>query len=218
MRRMLRLGSVVLCVAGVLVGSGGPAAAAPNGRIIAITTGEGTVDMVFQASELPPGQSVDAASVRVEVDGVEVPATAKPLGGGAKPVSRTAVLVMDVSGSMQGDGIAGAKKAAAAFLAAVPADVRVGLVTFGNTARVAVAPTTDRGRSRRRGGQADGQWQHRALRRHHPRRHDGRYDGAAHRAAPQRRGRRGQRGKAADRGRHRQGLEGHAGRGVLRRH
>ncbi len=83
--------------------------------------------------------------MRVEVDGVEVPATAKPLGGGAKPVSRTAVLVMDVSGSMEGDGLVGAKKAAAAFLAAIPADVRVGLVTFGNTARVAVAPTTDRG-------------------------------------------------------------------------
>jgi tight adherence protein B len=79
------------------------------------------------------------------VDGVEVPATAKPLGGGAKPVSRTAVLVMDVSGSMKGAGLAGAKKAATAFLAAIPADVRVGLVTFGDTAKVSVAPTTDRG-------------------------------------------------------------------------
>ena len=116
----------------------------PDGRIVAISSGEGTVDLVFQASELPPGQSVDAASVRVEVDGVEVPATAKPLGGGAKPVSRTAVLVMDVSGSMKDAGLAGAKKAAAAFLAAIPADVRVGLVTFATTARVAVAPTTDR--------------------------------------------------------------------------
>jgi tight adherence protein B len=144
MRLVLRLGSAVLCVAAVLLGSGGPAAAA-NGRIVAISSADGTIEMVFQASELPPGQSVDAASVRVEVDGVEVPATAKPLGGGAKPVSRTAVLVMDVSGSMKGAGLAGAKRAAAAFLAAIPADVRVGLVTFGNTARVSVAPTTDRG-------------------------------------------------------------------------
>ena len=145
MRRMLHLGGVALCVAGILIGTAGTAAAAPDGRIIAITSGEGTVDMVFQASELPPGQSVDASSVRVEVDGVEVPATAKPVGGGAKPVSRTAVLVMDVSGSMKGAGLAGAKRAAAAFLAAIPADVRVGLVTFGNNARVSVAPTTDRG-------------------------------------------------------------------------
>ncbi|MEP6760693.1 MAG: type II secretion system F family protein [Sporichthyaceae bacterium] len=144
MRRLLRLGSFAMCVAAVLVGTGGPAAAAANGRIVAITSAEGTVEMVFQASELPPGQSVDAATVRVEVDGIEVPATAKPLGGGPRPVTRTAVLVMDVSGSMKQTGLAGAKKAAAAFLAAIPADVRVGLVTFGDAARVAVAPTTDR--------------------------------------------------------------------------
>ena len=145
MRLLLRLGSVGLCIAAVLLGTGGSAAAAPNGRIVAISSADGTVEMVFQASELAPGQSVDPATVRVEVDGVEVPATAKPLGGGPRPVTRTAVLVIDVSGSMKNTGLDGAKKAAAAFLAAIPDDVRVGMVTFGDKARVAVAPTTDRG-------------------------------------------------------------------------
>jgi tight adherence protein B len=129
----------------LLVGIAGPASAAPSGRIVQISSGEGTVDLVFTANELPAGQSLDPATVRVDVDGVEVPATAKPLGGADRPVTRTAVLVMDVSGSMAGSGLAGAKRAARAFLAAIPADVRVGLVTFADAARVAVPPTIDRG-------------------------------------------------------------------------
>ena len=144
MRRLVRHGFLVLCVAGVVVGTAGSAEAAPNGRIVQIASNQGTIELVFQASELPAGQSVDPASVRVDVDGVEVPATAKPLGGTDRPVVRTAVLVMDVSGSMAGAGLVGAKQAATAFLAAVPADVRVGLVTFGNAARVAVSPTENR--------------------------------------------------------------------------
>jgi tight adherence protein B len=144
MRRTVRHGFLALCVVGVVLGTAGAAEAAPNGRIVQITSGEGTVELVFQASELPAGQSVDPASVHVDVDGVEVPATAKPLGGSDRPVARTAVLVMAVSGSMEGAGLIGAKWAATAFLAAVPADVRVGLVTFATAARVAVSPTQDR--------------------------------------------------------------------------
>src|SRR3954465_1336938 len=50
---------------------------------------------------------------------------------------------------MSGQGLTGAKAAAEAFLAAVPADVRVGLVTFSDTARVVVRPSTDRAALRR---------------------------------------------------------------------
>lgn len=147
MRRSLRLGGAALCAAGaaaLAVGVAAPAAAAPSGRIVQISSSEGSVELVFQAGELPAGQSVDPASVRVTVDGTEVPATAEVLGGTGPPVTRTVVLVMDVSGSMEGAALAGAKQAAAAFLAAVPADVLVGLVTFGDAARVAVPPTADR--------------------------------------------------------------------------
>ena len=144
MRRFLRLGCAALCVAGAVLGTAGPATAAPSGRIVQISSSEGSIELVFQASELPAGTAVDAASVRVSVDGVEVPATAEVLGGAGRPVTRTVVLVMDVSGSMAGAALAGAKRAAAAFLAAVPADVLVGLVTFGDAARVAVPPTQDR--------------------------------------------------------------------------
>lgn len=62
----------------------------------------------------------------------------------------TIVLAMDVSGSMLATDVApsrldSAEAAASAFIDQLPASFRVGLVTFGTAAQVAVAPTTDRG-------------------------------------------------------------------------
>lgn len=61
----------------------------------------------------------------------------------------TIVLAMDVSGSMMATDVApsrlaSATRAASAFIDQLPATFRVGLVTFGTSAEVAVAPTTDR--------------------------------------------------------------------------
>jgi Ca-activated chloride channel family protein len=61
----------------------------------------------------------------------------------------TVVMALDVSISMQADDvspdrISAAKAAATTFLDDVPEAVNVGLVTFAGTARVEVAPTTDR--------------------------------------------------------------------------
>lgn len=61
----------------------------------------------------------------------------------------TIVLAMDVSGSMLATDVApsrldSAKQAASTFVDQLPVSFRVGLVTFGTTAQVAVAPTTDR--------------------------------------------------------------------------
>ena len=61
----------------------------------------------------------------------------------------TIVLTMDVSGSMLATDVApsrldSAKQAASAFIDQLPASFRVGLVTFGTAAQVAVSPTTDR--------------------------------------------------------------------------
>ncbi len=61
----------------------------------------------------------------------------------------TIVLAMDVSGSMLATDVApsrldSAKQAASAFVDQLPATFRIGLVTFGTAAQVAVAPTTDR--------------------------------------------------------------------------
>ena len=63
----------------------------------------------------------------------------------------TVILVIDTSDSMDQTDVtptrlAAAKTAAAAFLQALPADFRVGLVTFSGTPDLAVAPTLERGR------------------------------------------------------------------------
>jgi Ca-activated chloride channel homolog len=60
----------------------------------------------------------------------------------------TVVLVLDVSGSMQAQDVkptrlAAAQKALHAFLAKVPARLKVGLVLFAGEAEVATPPTTD---------------------------------------------------------------------------
>jgi Ca-activated chloride channel family protein len=61
----------------------------------------------------------------------------------------TIVLAMDVSGSMMATDVAptrldSARQAASTFVDQLPATFRIGLVTFGTSAEVAVAPTTDR--------------------------------------------------------------------------
>jgi tight adherence protein B len=139
----------------------GPAAAAPapagssaptssestgaQGRIVQLTTDPGSIQVLFSAVGLADGQSIDPASVRLSADGVPISSTAKAVGATPPPqVVRTAMLVVDVSGSMKGTGIDGAKAAANAFLDAVPADVKVGLVTVSTTATLTAPPTTDR--------------------------------------------------------------------------
>ncbi len=120
-----------------------PASAAAAGRITDITSGSGQLRIVFTSTGLPSGTTVDPASVTVVADGTRLDATATPVTSAPAAVQRTTILVIDTSGSMKGEGIAGAKEAAKQFVDAVPADVRVGLVQFADTARVTVAPTTD---------------------------------------------------------------------------
>ena len=119
------------------------ALAAGTGRIIDVNTVNGQLRLVFSASGLPTGQAVDPASVHVTIDGTPVTAAAAPVSDAPAQVERSAMLVIDTSGSMVGDGIAGAKSAASAFVDAVPRDVKVGVVTFSATAHLAVSPTTD---------------------------------------------------------------------------
>ena len=56
------------------------------------------------------------------------------------------ILAMDTSGSMLGEPHAAALAAARRFIGSVPENVRVGLVTFADTAQVVVPPTASRSR------------------------------------------------------------------------
>jgi len=86
-------------------------------------------------------------SVVVRVDGIAVPARASLQTSSSEPgrsSPKVAMLVLDTSGSMDGVRIDTARQAASAFIEGLPADVAVGLVAFADSARLALAPTTDR--------------------------------------------------------------------------
>jgi tight adherence protein B len=143
MRRVSRpLYAAALCAAALSIAA--PANAAARGRIIEISADSGHLRVVFSANGLPDGTTIDPTSITLTVDGARVQAQTSPITGGQASIVRTAVLAIDTSGSMQGTGITGAKAAALAFLNAVPADVRVGLVTFSDRAIIRVTPTKDR--------------------------------------------------------------------------
>ncbi len=142
-RRVVARGAAAIAaVAVVLVPLTGAAYAATVGRIREVSSTDGVLTVVFSATDLAPGVSLDPSSIAVTIDGEAIDAA--PVIDPVVPLDRTAVLVLDTSGSMRGEGITGAKSAALAFVKGVPADVRVGLVSFADTAHVAVPPTTDR--------------------------------------------------------------------------
>lgn len=83
---------------------------------------------------------VDGGSLVITIDGKTVPATIDR----TTAIKRTAMLVIDTSGSMGRDGMATVRAAARAFLTEAPKDVRIGVVSFADTAGVDLRPTADR--------------------------------------------------------------------------
>ncbi|HYN67111.1 MAG TPA: type II secretion system F family protein [Ornithinibacter sp.] len=83
---------------------------------------------------------IDTTQVIARVDGKSAVVTLSP----ATSSPRTTMLVIDTSGSMGPAGMATTRAAVADFLAAAPKDVKVGVVSFANTAGVDLKPTLDR--------------------------------------------------------------------------
>ena len=140
-----RLG-VLLVVSGLYVVVAPAARAldpAPAPQVTSITVEGGTLRFVATIDGAPSDQLLDPSVIRLTVGGQPWPTSVEPLGGG-KTVTRTAVLVVDTSGSMGVRGIADARAASENFLSMVPADVAVGLVTFADAAQLVVPPTVDR--------------------------------------------------------------------------
>lgn len=144
-RRRLRAAALTAGIAAALLFPAS-AWAAPQGRIQQVESTPGTVTFILSAEGLAEGQSIDPASVTVSIGGSEATTSAVPAAsGGALAQQRTVMLVLDSSGSMaQSNKLATAKRAARAYLGALPSDVRVGLIAFADEAAIRVAPTTDR--------------------------------------------------------------------------
>ena len=119
-----------------------PAHAEDEVNIDHLESVDGAVSLVLSVDGIPGGAEVDPSSVQVEVDGRAVDSAAKLIVAG--DVERTTVLVLDASNSMlQGGKFAAATAAVDAYLAAAPADVRIGLVTFAGDLGDVIPPTTD---------------------------------------------------------------------------
>ncbi|GAA2169393.1 type II secretion system F family protein [Pedococcus bigeumensis] len=90
------------------------------------------------------GSDIDP-SLDVTVAGKSYPVDAITSGSGS-PVARTAIIVVDTSGSMGTSGMATVRSAVAAFLKSVPEDVRIGVVSFSGKATLNLAPTSEQGK------------------------------------------------------------------------
>ena len=85
------------------------------------------------------GATIDPA-LTVTISGKDYPVDAITSGQGT-PVARSAIIVVDTSGSMGAPGMATVRASVAAFLKSVPDDVHVGVIAFSGTARLIVAPS-----------------------------------------------------------------------------
>jgi tight adherence protein B len=145
MSRARLLAVLGLAVATVTLGvTAGHATTTGSARIVDIDVDGTSMTVVFQTEGFPAGANLDPASVELQIDGRPVSADAEPIADESRRVKRTAVLAIDNSRSMQGGRLDSAKEAAKAFLAELPDDVEVGLVTFGSTVDVALVNTPDR--------------------------------------------------------------------------
>lgn len=94
---------------------------------------------------VPKGVDVDLDGIGVSIDGEAAEADASLAGEDTtNQVRRTTILAIDTSDSMEGDRFTAAKVAAETFLANVPGDVYVGIVTFDAEVRTALVPSLDR--------------------------------------------------------------------------
>lgn len=134
--------ATVAAVLAPLVGAGSAVAADTSGTLsdVRVTTDQLTATVILRSSS--KALRVDPGSVTVTVGGEAAEATVES----AEATTRTTMLVIDTSGSMEASGMATVRAAVKQFLNAVPADVKVGVVSFASTSGVDVAPTTDRGK------------------------------------------------------------------------
>jgi len=134
------LAALATAVVGPLLAPGAAQAAGGDASVAHVESTEGAVRVLVS---VPADAEVDLGGVQVSVDGTSADAQAEPADG-STVVRRTAVLAIDTSRSMRGGRFRAAKIAAQEFIAAVPEDVYVGIVTFAGDVTTQLAPTRDR--------------------------------------------------------------------------
>ncbi|MDE0775049.1 MAG: type II secretion system F family protein [Nocardioides sp.] len=125
----------------VLVLSAAAGAQAADGDIVNV---DRTAEGLDVSVDVPADVEVDLTGVSATVEGVDYPSEAFRLSDGDSRVTRTTILAIDTSDSMQGDRFESAISAARTFVEIVPPDVQIGIVGFSGTVDTALEPTTDR--------------------------------------------------------------------------
>ena len=146
MRRLGRAFALGLTLATLTLLGVHSAAADPTGQISNVQNMPGQVQFLYTVKGVPAGTQLDAKSLAVTLNGTPLQATSQPAGTqvGGTVAPRTAILVMDLSGSMAGARLDAARAAATTYVRSLPADVRIGLITFSDTVHTLVAPTANR--------------------------------------------------------------------------
>jgi Flp pilus assembly protein TadB/Mg-chelatase subunit ChlD len=130
----------VLCVAA-------PASAeTPSAVVEGVRPTQAGVEVDLRASNLVPGTDLDHSSLQVRIGDqvVESRVSKHAATEGARSRSRSVALVVDTSGSMKGARLVTAEQAGRTYLATVPEDVQVALITFAQRPTVVAPPGADR--------------------------------------------------------------------------
>ena len=138
---LARVGAVVL--GGLILTLNATAAHASNEiNIDHVRVERGTVSLLLSVDALGDA-TVDSENTSITVDGTPVDVEIEPAAAG--DIERSTMLVLDTSNSMaEQDRISAATEAIKAYLAATPADIRVGLVMFAGKVKQVIEPSVDR--------------------------------------------------------------------------
>ena len=104
---------------------------------------DGTIQVLVS---VPEGAAVEPDDIKVSIGDSVLDSTAESAGTATEQVRRTTIIAFDTSNSMAQRGRLDrcARQAASTFLANVPDDVYVGIVTFDADVETAMSPTQDR--------------------------------------------------------------------------
>lgn len=145
---LLAAGPAMVGVANGMAGPE-PRPQAPSAQIDDVRVSPGQARISLTTSDMPNEVSLSDADVRVTLNDSPVPAEVTSqdrdsTGADQDAPPRSAMLLLDTSGSMAGTNLTAARTAALRYLDSVSDDVLVGLITFADQPALVVRPTADR--------------------------------------------------------------------------
>jgi len=143
-RVVSRLSALLVAMLTALVLTMSGAWAATNGSqqptLTDVTVSGGTLHGILTVPSADTASAIESGSLKVQFG------NGKPRLAKVTPIAqekRSALILIDTSGSMAGGKLTAAKSAATSFLDQLPKDVYVGLASFSDSPKLVVSPTRD---------------------------------------------------------------------------